>query len=167
MLSLCMHVVPTTTQTHTTEESYLHDQNYNNIKCHIYYCVPRSVDKTNSVPILTPHFFYLSSYYPLIHTPKSSESSSIQVFWGIYVYFLFELCKQYMSNTCREHHTEMHGSSAVTTLTVQCLTHSTHNVLRIMDKCCHHTYRAMSNTFHAHCTENHGQVLSPHLLCHV
>jgi len=63
-----MALIPAITQPHTTEESYLHDQNHENIKCHIYYCVQRSMDKSNSVPILTPNFFYLSSYYPLIHT---------------------------------------------------------------------------------------------------
>lgn len=80
------------------------------------------------------------------------------------IFYLRHACN--VSTTRHAHHTEKHGSSDVTTLTVPFLTHSMHTVLRRTDRCCH-IYCAVSNIFYVHSTVKHGQVLSPHLLCHV
>jgi hypothetical protein len=90
-----------------------------------------------------------------IQTPRSPKSSSIQLLWGTYVHFIFapgmqhvchkpftpcqEAWQQWcqntyhgMSNTFHAHSTEKNGSSAESKLTMQCLQHSVHIVLRSM-----------------------------------
>jgi hypothetical protein len=132
MLSPCLHCISTNNYTaHTTEESYLHDQNHENIKCHICYCVHRSMD--NTVPILTPYFFNTFLNIILSHThlglPRALPSSFYEEYMCIL--YLHHVCN--MSTTCHAHHAEKHGSGDVRELTVPCLTHSMHTVLRSMD----------------------------------